>query len=393
MTTHHPYPSDVSDAEWRFVAPYLCPLAEDGGQRVHDLRDLFDALRRMARSGSPGRYLPKDFPPWAAVYQQARRWFDAGCFEAIVHDLRAAIILGWLWHLCPENPRQGRSTTPRRLVYTLPMRSLVEQTRAAAIGWLDGLGEVSGRFTPRPAASLLDDPPLTSLLERSRNVCRDVEKTPARYRTAVRQVDRAIFALSTSPEGDAGSGATRLIAVLRTLGQAERVIAGGAAFREKYNLRPLQNLSSDWLTPDRFERGGAEFRLAAALAGISAEGVVGPFRIYLESVKVERKRYVWSEEKNKATVWSNRPVAVNLAAVFGRRLLDAFRAKQEGIPLDSAQTARLADVIAFLRGDTDDEKLADLSGASRRSGILPALNQPGRIKSRWPHSSSPYHDS
>ena len=91
MITHQPYPSDVSDAEWQFVAPYLCLLPEDAGQRVHNLRDIFDALRWMARSGSPWRYLPKDFPPWAAVYQQTRRWFDAGCFEAIVHDLRAVI--------------------------------------------------------------------------------------------------------------------------------------------------------------------------------------------------------------------------------------------------------------------------------------------------------------
>ena len=45
----------------------------------------------MARGGSPWRYLPKDFPPWAMVYQQARRWLAAGCFEAIVHDLRAVL--------------------------------------------------------------------------------------------------------------------------------------------------------------------------------------------------------------------------------------------------------------------------------------------------------------
>lgn len=91
MITHQPYPSDVSDAEWQFVAPYLCLLPEDAGQRVHNLRDIFDALRWMARSGSPWRYLPNDFPPWAAVYQQTRRWIDAGCFEAVVHDLRAVL--------------------------------------------------------------------------------------------------------------------------------------------------------------------------------------------------------------------------------------------------------------------------------------------------------------
>jgi transposase len=91
MITHRPYPSDVSDAEWQFVVPYLCLLPEDAGQRVHNLRDLLDAARWLVRSGSPWRYLPADFPPWQAVYQQTRRWLAAGCFEAIVHDLRAIL--------------------------------------------------------------------------------------------------------------------------------------------------------------------------------------------------------------------------------------------------------------------------------------------------------------
>jgi transposase len=91
MITHQPYPSDVSDAEWAFVVPYLCLLPEDAGQRVHNLRDVFDALRWIVRTGSPWRYLPNDFPPWEMVYQQSRRWLKAGCFEAIVHDLRAVL--------------------------------------------------------------------------------------------------------------------------------------------------------------------------------------------------------------------------------------------------------------------------------------------------------------
>jgi transposase len=91
MINHQHYPSDASDAEWEFVRPYLCLLPEDAGQRVHSLRDVFDALRWMVRGGSPWRYLPKDFPPWQMVYQQTRRWIAAGCFEAIVHDLRAVL--------------------------------------------------------------------------------------------------------------------------------------------------------------------------------------------------------------------------------------------------------------------------------------------------------------
>jgi transposase len=86
-----PYPTDVSDEEWSFAAPYLALMTQDAPQREHSLREVFNALRWIVRAGSPWRLLPNDFPPWEAVYQQSRRWLDAGCFEAMVMDLRAMI--------------------------------------------------------------------------------------------------------------------------------------------------------------------------------------------------------------------------------------------------------------------------------------------------------------
>ena len=91
MEKRKTYPSDVTDDEWAFVAPYLTLLREDSGQRVHDLREVFNAVRWAVKAGSPWRLLPHDFPPWPAVYQQARRWLAAGCFEAMAHDLRQVI--------------------------------------------------------------------------------------------------------------------------------------------------------------------------------------------------------------------------------------------------------------------------------------------------------------
>ncbi len=35
----------------------------------------------------------RGLPPWSIVYQQAQRWLQAGCFEAIVNDLRAVLRL------------------------------------------------------------------------------------------------------------------------------------------------------------------------------------------------------------------------------------------------------------------------------------------------------------
>lgn len=86
-----PYPSDVTDDEWAFVSPYLVLMTEAAPQRTHDLRDVFNGLRWIVRTGAPGRMLPHDLPPWAAVYQQTQRWMRAGVFETIVHDLRVLI--------------------------------------------------------------------------------------------------------------------------------------------------------------------------------------------------------------------------------------------------------------------------------------------------------------
>jgi transposase len=86
-----PYPSTVSDDEWAFVVPYLTLCREDAPQRQHPLREVYNALRWMVRAGATWRMLPNDFPPWEIVYQQTQRWVAAGCFEALVHDLRALL--------------------------------------------------------------------------------------------------------------------------------------------------------------------------------------------------------------------------------------------------------------------------------------------------------------
>jgi len=92
-TTRKSYPSDVSDAEWEFLLPYLILMREDAPQREHALRDLFNALRYVVKTGCHWRFLPHDLPPWTAVYQQARRWIAAGVFEQITHDLRVIVRL------------------------------------------------------------------------------------------------------------------------------------------------------------------------------------------------------------------------------------------------------------------------------------------------------------
>lgn len=85
------YPSGVSDEEWAFMTPYLALCREDAPQREYSLRAVFNGLRTIVRSGAHGRMMPNDLPPWSAVYQQARRWLQSGCFEAMVNDLRVLL--------------------------------------------------------------------------------------------------------------------------------------------------------------------------------------------------------------------------------------------------------------------------------------------------------------
>lgn len=87
------YPSDVTDDEWTFVAPYLTLMTEEAPQRDHSLREVFNGLRWIVRAGAFWRMMPNDLPPWYTVYQQTQRWIKAGVFEAMVHDLRAILRL------------------------------------------------------------------------------------------------------------------------------------------------------------------------------------------------------------------------------------------------------------------------------------------------------------
>jgi transposase len=119
------YPTDCSEEEWAFVAPYLALLPEEAGQRRHDLRAVFDALRWLMRAGAPWRLLPGDFPPWHAVYDQARRWMMAGVFEVMVHDLRVVL-----------RSAQGRAPEPSAVV--LDARTLQSTPESGARAGYDG---------------------------------------------------------------------------------------------------------------------------------------------------------------------------------------------------------------------------------------------------------------
>jgi transposase len=135
------YPSDVSDDEWAFVAPYVTLMTEEAPQRTHSWREVFNGLRGMARAGAPWRMLPNDLPPWEAVYQQTQRWLKAGVFEAIVHNLRALLRLA-----------DGRAAQPSATILdSLTLQSSPESGHCAGY---DGAKRKRGRKVPMAVDTL-----------------------------------------------------------------------------------------------------------------------------------------------------------------------------------------------------------------------------------------------
>lgn len=91
--TRQTYPSDCSDEEWAFAAPYLALIPLDATQRKYDLREVYNGLRYLLRTGTQYRFMPHDLPPWQIVEQQSKRWIEHHCFENMVHDLREVLRL------------------------------------------------------------------------------------------------------------------------------------------------------------------------------------------------------------------------------------------------------------------------------------------------------------
>ena len=82
------YGTDLTDAEWELIAPFLAPKAGPGAPRTVETRAVVDAIFYKLRTGCQWRYLPADFPNWVTVYSYFRKWGDNGTWERINTALR-----------------------------------------------------------------------------------------------------------------------------------------------------------------------------------------------------------------------------------------------------------------------------------------------------------------
>ena len=100
-TARRAYPTDLTDAQWALLEPWLSARAWTGRPRTVDLREVVNAVFYLLRTGYQWRHLPHDFPPWCTVRYYYDLWLWNGTWVRINAALCAA-----------DRARRGREAQP-----------------------------------------------------------------------------------------------------------------------------------------------------------------------------------------------------------------------------------------------------------------------------------------
>ncbi len=93
MDTRLAYATDLTDAEWRILAPLVPAPAPHGRPVDYPRREIVNALLYLNRAGCAWRLLPHDLPPWPIVYYYFKTWRDDGTWDQIHAGLRGPVRL------------------------------------------------------------------------------------------------------------------------------------------------------------------------------------------------------------------------------------------------------------------------------------------------------------
>ena len=127
-----PYASDISDEEWKLIAPFFLREKKDGRGRPPGtpFREIVNALCYLSRTGCQWRMLPHDFPDWHFVYQWFRQWCGDETLVKINTALRKEIRV-----------EDGREADPSLGIIDAQS---VKSTAVAGVRGFDGGKKVTG---------------------------------------------------------------------------------------------------------------------------------------------------------------------------------------------------------------------------------------------------------
>lgn len=85
------YPSDLTDAQWEILEPFIPPLSPEATYHKHERRTIVNAILYVLRSGCPWRALPHDLPPYGTVFAYFQRWRREGVWDRVLEALRMEV--------------------------------------------------------------------------------------------------------------------------------------------------------------------------------------------------------------------------------------------------------------------------------------------------------------
>jgi putative transposase len=83
-----PYPTDLSDEAWEWIAPILAQRAGPGRPRTVDIREIANAIFYLDKTGCQWEMLPHDFPDYRHVNYYYLEWTRSGVWDQVLDRLR-----------------------------------------------------------------------------------------------------------------------------------------------------------------------------------------------------------------------------------------------------------------------------------------------------------------
>ena len=125
------YGSDLTDAEWAILQPFLPAEAGCGRKRAWPMREVVNAICYVLRGGVPWRMVPDSFLPWGTVYRWFARLRGDGTWETVNHHL-----------VMRDRERAGREASPTAAVVD---SQSVKTTESGGVRGYDAGKKVKGR--------------------------------------------------------------------------------------------------------------------------------------------------------------------------------------------------------------------------------------------------------